>query len=408
MWTAPKTSDIESAANREIVDPTVRDAVRRLWIGLGRPEDRDVAAAFIERAHEEGLWVACDCRGEEQPPAFPLMAPAYLRGHGTYYLRRLFGETRPLHAKSCPFYGEPALGHDAVVERAAPARPDGYFLLDRYLIGAPVSRSQTPGGPSGRTRGAPTTNSPSMLRRQFWRLIEQARLNRIRPPVRGQRPSYRLEYASLKDAAEALLVDEGTPLARVFETVPTAIERRSIYAKIREAAKDADEDAPLQGYVCFYAGRVSEKAIIGTFAETPFEITPTYGVDVGGGEGPYLVLVLIGPTKSGDLQPLKAVAQPVLNGRRFFPVFDAGERARIDALIGKQFAVAKANPNLKLSFERPLFGDDQEHVPGALIALLTSMETGAIYDLDLTAARMLDQAPESLASDVTEWALSCE
>jgi hypothetical protein len=79
----------------------------------------------------------------------------------------------------------------------------------------------------------------------------------------------------------------------------------------------SDPAAAGQGFVAFMAKEVDTKQI-GTRAGV---IAPMAGVDVISGGAPYLVLVLIGLDEKGGLCPLKASAQPILSGRRFFPVF---------------------------------------------------------------------------------------
>lgn len=361
MWSCEKRSS-PSKQNLDPLPSELEDAIKRLWIGNGSEADGAVAAAGLHALHSQNKWIACDCRAHEG--VFPLMAPAYLSAFRTYYLRRLYGKTRPLHHPHCRFHGEPWLGAEKIVEIGSPTCPDGYFEIED-----PLPRDLQPGEGAAFGEGRRSSSLyTDRLRLQFWRLMDRARLNEIPPPVATIKPSYVHEYAKLKDASERIHVGYGHPLSLVFETVPQAIKRRSIFARIRKLMKE-DPGAAGQGFLSFMAKDVTQERIVtrqGTIA-------PLAGVDVIKGGAPYLVLVLIGADERGALRPIKACAQPILSGRRFFPIFDPGERAWIEALISEQFRMRRAHPRLATGLRRLLF-DDEGQKP--VLTHVVDLDTG--------------------------------
>lgn len=408
MWTIRKTTTADRQ-DRQRLDPLQRRALMRVWDGTAEPGDFPLVRSVIESAREAKRWIACDCRSPAEGDQ-ALMAPAYLRTHRTHYLRRLYGRRRMLHDQSCPFYGEPALGHDRMIEATSPDRPEGYFAVPDPAT-APMRGEIVliPGLP-------PLTPEPrlgdDLLRRQLWRLMERARLDLLSPPVSGRKPSFTLEYAALRDAAEELHVAYGVPLARVLETVPTAFERKSIYAKIRQAARqrsgevDGDRADPLQGWVCTFARRASRDEIGMQMKGRAITLRPEHGVDVLPGHGPYLCLVCVSPDRKGNLRPARAVAQPIHSMRRFFPIFHDTDRALLDALVAVQFAVRRADPDLALGFSRALFGLPGDAAPGRLSCLMTDGRTGTLHELSWSAAELAGMDPLRIADRVQDWAMS--
>jgi hypothetical protein len=358
MWAANKTISIE----RQTLDPLpleLIDAIRSLWTGLGDDDDREIAAIGLKALHDRNRWIACDCRMDEG--VLPLMAPAHLETYGTFYLRRLYGNTRPLHADGCIFHGEPYLGEDRLIEMGSMSCPDGFFEIDD-ADPDPCEASFNLGHPGD---GGPPGLYTDRMRLALWRLMERARLNEIAPPLPTIRPSYKHEYAKLKDAAERLHVAVGIPLSSVLETSPAAVERRSIYAKVRASLK-ADPHAPGQGFVVFMAKGVKGK----TITTTSGTITTVQTIDVVPGGGPYLVMVLVGERQGKGLLPLRAVAQPILSGRRFFPVFAPEERDWTEALITEQYRLRRTHRHLAPGLRRQLFDDaGQKPVYGHVVDL---------------------------------------
>ena len=403
MWLVEKTTT-PTRQDRRKVTPAARQALMKVWDGSATEPDIALTRALIERASSCSRWIACDCRrpadGEQA-----LMAPAYLRTHRTHYLRRLYGKTRLRHDDRCPFYGEPALGNDRLIEHVVPNMPDGYFAIDDRDMRPKANLSVL--GINERDDGPRIADS--LLRRQLWRLMTRARLHVIEPPVRGRQPSYKFEYAALRDAADELHVTYGVPLSRVFETVPTAIERKSIYAKIRqEAAKRRSDVAgyqsdPLQGWVCTFARDALPDAVRASMGDRHVLIQPERGVDVLPGGGPYLVLVCIAPNEKGALRPVRAIAQPILGMRRFYPIYSAAERPVIEDLVSLQYDVGREHEHLALGFERSLFGQDGDAAPGRLACLLTDDRTGALHELSFPAARLAGPDSGTLVDIVRAW-----
>ena len=406
MFTVRKTVD-PAAQDRHPIQPSQRRALMRVWEGTATAADEILVRSLIEATHEQDRWIACDCLAPQDGPQ-PLMAPAFLRLHQTHYLRRLYGKTRALHDQACPFYGEPALGFDKILEVSQTDRPDGYFAVPDHAAAPPkdLSALGLPKPDAAPRRG------DNLLRRQLWRLMERARLTVIAPPVRGRQPSYKFEYAALKDAAEELHVAYGVPLSRVFETVPTAFERKSIYAKIRQAARQRRDDVdgcrgdPLQGWACFFARDADPDEVRATLGGRTVSVRPARGVDVLPGGAPYLVLVCVSADEKGDLRPVRAVAQPVLGMRRFFPIYRAEERETVEALISAQYAIARRERDLALGFDRTLFGLPGDTEPGRLSCLVTDLRRGVLHERSATVADLADTDPAEIARHVLDWALS--
>ena len=408
MWIVNKTTVFDKQNHRALPDG-LRQSLINLWLGEGDTEAEKDVEQLIESLHEEGLWLACDCHVRRGEVDLPLMAPAFLRSQGTYYLRRLYGKIRPLHHKSCVFFGEPNLGDERLIEWETPEKPDGYFLLEDDDTWTPKKedlRDLRKAFPQNTYDGDPVRRRDSLLRRQLWRLIERARLNLLAPPVRGRKPSYKFEYAAIKDAAELIHVGPGLPLGRVLETVPNAFERRSIIAKVLQHKDQFEPHCAPQGWMCFYAQTADRTSITVKMQRGDVQIVPERGVDVIPGGSPYLALVQVAAGVSKRHVPLKAVVQPVLNGRRFFPVMDHRERSQVDAMVSTQFSLLKARPDLALGYRRNFFPPQDDDIPGSLHAIVTNMTTGQLSELCISGADMENLAAERLGELLTEWAIA--
>ena len=341
-------------------------ALRTWWRGEAGDDDSACVLKTLEDARTRERWIACDCRAGDN--VYPLMAPAFLAKHRTYYMTRLWGPGRAPHAETCVFAGEAGPGAEPL-GAAAVDKPDGFFKVGD--VGPRVFHVRADAAP--RAGGAAETSSaPSLLTRQLWRLIEAARLNVMRPLRHTGKSSFRLEFASLRDAAEGVEVADATSLAAVFDTFPDAIENRSIFAKLH-AHEAAFGDAPPQAFLCLYARDLNADEV---FVGDHEPIRPLGGVELLGDGPPYLVLVVIGRKEKG-LRVLKAAAQPILSPTRFFPVRNETDRALVRAVNDWRWTEKRASDRFDITLTRTLF-ESGDAPAGALVAMRVDAETGEV------------------------------
>lgn len=311
------------------IDPLVRDALVRWYIGKGNHHDEEAGVVLVEQARLGDMWIACDCLGAQVAP--PLMTPAYLSEAETFYLRRLTGPGRPEHRLDCPFFhAQAAPGHMATADPVRPVdRPEGYFSV---LKSAPVRLARAPEDSAG---GRVRQPHIPRLARLMWRLIDLAGRNQAMLSPSGER-GIASEFAAIQQAAGHIEVAPGVELARVLWTHGSAFRHRRVYAGIRALASRWPRGHAPQGFLLLFANGI-EGNIIHAAGCDPIEVATRiqhpsiHGTPVA---GPYLALIVIGelPQVKG-YAPLRAYAQPIYSGQRFIPVDSDFERTVLRDLL---------------------------------------------------------------------------
>lgn len=337
-------------------------ALRAAYKGNAEKREESDAVALVKRARAFDLWIACNCRQAER--IFPLMTPAYLTTARTYYLRRLTGGDRPNHSDTCPFRfdrPEPGLGKIRAALDKPTASPTGYFTVLTKKDGSSLATQPEPLARNKQLRAGPPP-----LARQLWRLIDKARLNRLALLQGAPRPTIRLEFASIRDAAEQIDVSAGTALARVMATHPDDYHSRRLFARIRAAAKRSNARGPLQGFLLTYVPDVKGKSLLfdgkepiivaGEIERPPVEDKTNLG--------PYLALTVVGEHRgAGGLTALRSYAQPIYTGAQFVPVDSAVERQALRVVNSARRRLVGTAPSLAISIVKPLFSIDTPSGP---------------------------------------------
>ena len=395
MWLVPRHS--RGLTLRTPVPDVVRDALVRWYEGEGSESDHRASVTMVVKARTHEQWIACDCTGDTEPP--PLMSPAYLSEAETYYLRRLTSrrQRRPEHAADCPFFREQAPQRFREKRSAdAPVinEPDGLFIAHRL---APEKLAEAPSDsePDDRARGVAIPR----LARLLWLLMDMARVNAVEPlPLHaGRKTTMTSEFARLRQAAARLEIAPGIPLAAHFYTHIDPFERKTVFARLRKAAKTWPEGLAPQAFLALYANDISGTTLfLGQGKELELKTRAQYAGSLIG--PPYLVLVVVGEHNPRDgYAALRAFAQPLARTANFIPVHNLYERKVACELLDLQYHLRRRG--IALGFKRPLFDvpsaagtvrpefilDIRDNTTGELIE--AALEVIARDDLDYLAAK---------------------
>ncbi len=335
---------------RESVPPATHAQLIRWYVGHGTEADEKVGVQLVRNAKMFERWIACDCLGAALAP--PLLSPAYLSEAETYYLRRLTGEDRPEHHIDCPFFcDQAAYSRDRERHNVKPlTRPDGFFAalkpMGEHLAQQPIDDAD-----DNRIR----SGSVPRLARLLWNLMDLAAINIVEAIGQRPRPEIRLEFDAIRRAAGNLWIAPGRSLSSYLFTHPDALRTRRIYAKLREAAATWPDGHEPQAFLLLYARTVTRR-VVDLGNGDPIVITsdvvkpPQRMID----RGPYLVLIAIGQhPQARGLAPVRAYAQPVLNGRQFIPVDSNAERHFLSVLLDCQWKLHDAG--IASRIKKPLF-----------------------------------------------------
>jgi hypothetical protein len=355
MWLVAKSSGADQFQTAAIAGDA-KAALIAWYSGIGSDADETVAVRLAQKAHSQGLWLACDCLRASVPR--PLMSVAFLTHAETYYLRRLTGNQRSVHDANCPFFRE-QLSHNSeamVRETGLVAPPDGYFSV---LTPEPVKLAQFPlGVPADDRQDRVTT---PRLARLLWHLIDRARLNRL-PPLglrqEDETRSIASEFAALKQATRGLHIAPGIELIRAYHDYAPSYKSTQIFARLRALARIWPDDHAPQAFLLLYANEVHGNEIYGAMPDPILVASRVQRapVDHGTVSGPFLCLVVIGDhPEAHGYTAVRAYAQPIVNGHHFIPVGSDIERHMFMRLIGLQKQLKREGIALELT--KPLFDD---------------------------------------------------
>lgn len=350
MWLINRDTDGQGPDRIPLPTP-LREALVRWYVGEGSMHDEKAGITLVQNARIGHRWIACDCLGRAAAP--PILTPAFLSEADTYYLRRLTSTKRPEHLADCPFF------RDQVTNRITEVRshstptepPSGYFEV---LRPAPEKLAQRPEDDANddRTRNA----SIPRLARLLWRLMDAAGANRIAPLAYAEEWSIRESFAAMGRAAGKIEIAPGIELARAFWTHARPLQANVVYATLRNMAPNWPKAHAPQGFVLLYAKSFKGHEILLPDGDTLTIANRVQSPSVRGNRivGPFLILVVAGQyPEAHGYAPLRAYAQPILNGRLFVPVDSDFERQVLRRILECQRALHGRGVDLAIG--KPLF-----------------------------------------------------
>lgn len=378
MWLVHRDTD-GTGGNRIPLRHELQQALVRWYIGEGTETDEKAGIMLVQQARIGQRWIACGCLGADMPP--PILTPAYLSEAETYYLRRLTSPKRPEHLPECPFFRDQmTIRISEVRSRSTPLEPpEGFFEV---LKPAPEKLALRPEDDCNddRTRNA----SIPRLARLLWRLMAAAGVNRIAPLAYREEWSIRREFASLARAASQIEIAPGIRLEQAFWTHAKPLQARAVYAALRALEAKWPRDHAPQGFVLLYAKGIHGQEITLPDGGTVTIANRIQSPSVRGNPiaGPFLVIIVVGkyPEAKG-YAPLRAYAQPILNGRLFAPVDSDLERDVFGTILRTQQELH--GRGIDLAIEKPVFDTltpDGPCRPDFLIEA-RSRETGEIRNI---------------------------
>lgn len=378
MWLVPRDTN-GKGSNRIPLPPDLRAALIRWYVGKGTVHDEKAGITLVQQARIGQNWIACDCLGADKAPA--ILTPAFLSEAETYYLRRLTSSKRPEHLPDCPFFRDQVtIRISEVRSRSTPLEPPAGFF--EVLKPAPEKLAQRPEDDSNddRTRSA----SIPRLARLLWRLMAAAGVNRIAPLAYREEWSIRREFAALTRAAGLIEIAPGIQLEKAFWTHPKPLQARAVYATLRALEDRWPRDHAPQGFVLLYAKGIHGQEITLPDGDTVTIANRIQSPSVRGNPiaGPFLVIIVVGkyPEAKG-YAPLRAYAQPILNGRLFAPVDSDFERDVFRTILRTQQELH--GRGIDLAIDKPVFDTltpDGPCRPDFMIEA-RSRETGEIRNL---------------------------
>lgn len=350
MWLIDRDTD-GKGPSRIPLPPELRCALVRWYVGEGTLHDEKAGITLVQKARIGHRWIACSCLGAEQAP--PILTPAFLSEAETYYLRRLTSAKRPEHRPDCPFFRDQVTNRITEIRsRSTPLEPpEGFFEV---LKPAPEKLAQRPEDDANhdRTRIA----SIPRLARLLWRLMTAAGVNRIAPLAYREEWSIRREFAALMRAASMIEIAPGIGLERALWTHPRPLQSSAVYAALRALEPLWPRAHAPQGFVLLYAKGIQGQDITLPDGEAVTIANRVQSPSVRGNPvaGPFLVIIVVGKyPEARGYAPMRAYAQPILNGRLFAPVDTDFERDVLRTILQTQRELHREKVDLAIA--KPLF-----------------------------------------------------
>lgn len=351
MWLIDRHSDGRNTTRIPLPE-LLREALVRWYAGEGTVRDEQAGITLVQQARIGAKWIACDCLDAAEPP--PILTPAFISEHETFYLRRLTGSKRPEHRSECPFFRDQATNRITEIRnpQTPSDSPDGFFEV---LRPAPEKLAQKPDEDStdDRTRNA----SVPRLARLLWRLQHAAGLT-IVPPVAHERDERTIaaEFRAISKAATFIEIAPGIELERALWTHASALHSKRLYAGLRELARRWPAGHAPQAFLTLFAQAYKGSTIYVPGCEPVVVANRVQSPSVRGNivKGPYLVIVVAGEyPQAHGYAPLRAYAQPIYSGTRFVPVDSEFERSALRSILAARSRFHRNG--VDLAIEKPVF-----------------------------------------------------
>ena len=332
-------------------------ALRRVADGDRREDLQASVLDMLVRAHEERLWLACDCRGQSDNP--PVNGPCHRMGR--YFWRRL-PAPHVAHVEGCVYSRVSVLRKNRGEETRAPVEPpdDRFFTV---LPNEPEGLKLAEPDASPDLRGARHGSRPSKLRQRLFDLLVMAGLNRLPD---ADVCNARDWSNRIRQAAEVFKVAPGRPLADLIFPYRRMWQMDRVDDRMQDLARTWPEGHRPQGFVCGAVWGVDDHGVTGGRG-TRLDVVSRVTRPVIRGSPvrpPYLFMGVVGledgantfACLSGHAQPIVAMNCPV-------PVESGAERQAFHTLRKTLKLLRREFDTVAFTLEKPLFETNTERGP---------------------------------------------
>ena len=336
-----------------------QQAIRAVAQGDEGEEFEALVLHVVKRARKHGLWLRCDCGGEDG--RWPLVAPC-LSHCGTAYWRVLAGQ-HVQHDPDCFFYRRHANRSDkAQWDRSPRKAPEGFFAVLREP--AQEQRVSRPGRRS-KEKGDTLAGRRPALSQRLLMLMERAALNQL-PPVDTLGDGSKWQRVMRARAAEIEIAPD-RPLSKLWFDHIRTWKGELVHARVREAAREWPTGHVAQGFLCWVVRDVDAHGVGSQERNDRVDVLARVGRPVVGRNpvpGPYLFLGAVGlPEGRSGYECLQAYAQPIVARDCPVPVDSHYERQAFRTLRITLRVLSRRFPDAKFALEKPVFEFDTPDGP---------------------------------------------
>ena len=214
----------------------------------------EAVGLFMEYARREGLWLACDCAGDDNG-TMPLLAPCR-RGETVYW--RTLPRSAERHAPDCVFHDTARIRRTVLtdLQRGARVAPAGNFEILRKT--SKETRASSGQSRSAGSDGKGGTRTPA-LSQQLLRLVDKAQLNRLKSEDGFAHKENWREI--LFESTKGIMIAPNQPLHDLWFYSMRRWNNESVHASVRAAAKNWPKGHVPQGFLCVTVDRVDGKEV---------------------------------------------------------------------------------------------------------------------------------------------------
>ena len=332
-------------------------AVRKVADGDPSEDLQASALEVLVRAHKEGLWRSCDCRGPDSRQ--PVNGPCRLLG--TYFWRRL-PAPHVAHAEGCVFWRESAPRWARNPKTRAPVEPpdDRFFTV---LLNEPEELRIAEPDALPQRHGAWHGNRPSKLRQRLFELLSDAGLNRLPDADVGNAKQW---WNRIRQAAKGFEIAPGRPLDDLLFPYRRMWQMDRIDDRMRAVARAWAKGYRPQGFVCGAVWGVDDHGVTGRKGMR-LDVASRVARPVIGQNPvrpPYLFLGVVGLEEGASAYAcLRGYAQPIVAMNCPVPVESNVERQAFGTLRKSLRILRREFETVTFTLEKPLFETNTEHGP---------------------------------------------
>ncbi len=334
------------------------EALRKRAVGDESEDVRAAVLAVLVRAHAEGLWLACDCRGEAGRP--PISVPCLRKR--VYHWRRLSSDSHVPHAEGCVYKYARVSHQGGATEPRAPVEEPGDEFFSVLTNEPEDPRLAEPDALSDHLGTGHGNRSPK-LRQRLFELLVHAGLNRYPD---AQAVNARAWWNRIRRAASAFEVAPGRPLDDLVFPYRHMWRMERVGDRMDALARTWAEGHRPQAFVCGAVWGVDDHGVTGSRG-TRLDVVARVTRPAIGGRSvspPFLFMGVVGLEEgatawaclSGHAQPIVAMNCPIA-------VESNAERQAFGTLRKTLGILRREFETVTFSLEKPLFETDTQHGP---------------------------------------------